>query len=101
VSLFTFCLACWGMTQIVVYASILDSVRPSSGKLGELFGCPMCMGFWIGALLWLLNPLTNLFSFDMNLVTGLSLACISSATSYAGCVLFGDSGFKIEKTIGS
>ena len=96
-SLLPFCLACWGMTQIIVYGTIFDSIRPKSGKAGELFRCSMCVGFWVGLFLWLLNPLTNLFSFDMSLITGLCLGCISSASSYVGCSLVGDHGFRIEK----
>ena len=39
-----FVLAAFGLTQILVYGTIFDSIRPSTGKLGELFRCSMCLG---------------------------------------------------------
>ena len=45
-----FILAAYGLTQILVYGSIFNGWRPTEGKLGELFKCPMCMGFWVGGL---------------------------------------------------
>lgn len=94
-----FVLSAYGMTQILVYASILSPIRPTKGKLGELFQCPMCLGFWVGILLWALNAQTELFNYDHNLFTGFFLGCLSSGTSYALNMLFGDCGLKIEHKI--
>ena len=58
-----FVLAAYGMTQILVYGSILNPIRPKKGKLGELFECPMCMGFWVGVFLWGSNTQTELFNY--------------------------------------
>tara|TARA_B100000214_G_scaffold290972_1_gene220667 strand:- start:252 stop:593 length:342 start_codon:yes stop_codon:yes gene_type:complete len=96
VSLIYFILCAFGLTQIIVYGSIFDSVRPKEGKLGELFSCPMCMGFWVGVILWALNSYTGLFSFDNSFVTGVLLGCLSSGTSYILNMLFGDDGIKID-----
>jgi len=62
-----FILAAYGLTQILVYGTIFDAVRPTKGKLGELFRCPMCMGFWVGAFLWGINKYTELFIFEFKL----------------------------------
>jgi hypothetical protein len=91
-----FILAAAGLTQILVYGTIFDSIRPTEGKLGELFKCSMCMGFWVGAFLLLLSPFTELFSFDVSAVNILIFGCISSGTSYILNMLFGDEGLKIE-----
>ena len=91
-----FTLSAYGITQILIYGSIFNSIRPTKGKLGELFRCPMCLGFWIGILLWSINPYTQLFSFDLSPVTGFLLACVSSATSYVLAVTFDDYGIKID-----
>jgi len=96
VNLIYFVLCSYGLTQVLVYATILNSVRPSEGKLGEMFRCPMCMGFWVGVILWLLNGWTELFSFDRSLITGFLLGCLSSGTSYIFNMLFGDDGIKLE-----
>jgi len=96
VSLIYFVLCAYGLTQILVYATILKKIRPAKGSLGKLFSCPMCMGFWVGVFLWALNDTTELFSFDESLVTGFLLGCLSSATSYVLNMLFGDNGLKIE-----
>ena len=94
-----FTLAAYGLTQILVYGSILKRIRPKTGKLGELFKCPMCMGFWVGALLMFLSPFTELFSFDVSVDNFIILGCISSGTSYILNMTFGDEGIKLFKTV--
>jgi len=96
IELVSFILAAHGMTQILIYGTIFDKVRPTEGKLGELFHCPMCLGFWSGAFLWATNSWTELFIYDHSLLTGFVLGCISSGTSYALSMMFGDCGFKVE-----
>tara|TARA_B100000073_G_scaffold232267_1_gene194065 strand:- start:126 stop:428 length:303 start_codon:yes stop_codon:yes gene_type:complete len=91
-----FILSAYGLTQILVYGSILNSIRPKEGKLGELFHCPMCMGFWSGIFLFGINVFTELFTFEYNLANLLILGCLSSGTSYALNMVFGDEGIKID-----
>lgn len=95
-----FILACFGLTQILVYATIFDNVRPKQGLFGELFKCPMCMGFHVGWLVGLLSSVSTIINIDFNIVDLFLLACISSGTSYVFCTLFSDFGinFKINKT---
>ena len=94
--LLTFILVAYGLTQILVYGSILNSIRPTKGKLGELFHCPMCMGFWVGFFLCVISPFTPLFTFEPNFVTPILLGCLSSGTSYVLCQVFDDEGIKIK-----
>ena len=56
----------------------------------------MCVGFWVGVLLLVLNPFTELFTFDVSLVNALMLGCLSSGTSYILNMIFGDEGIKHE-----
>ena len=94
-----FILCSYGMTQIIVYGSIFNKIRPSKDSfngLGELFHCPMCMGFWIGVFLWSINGFTELFNFEYNFVNLLLLGCLSSGTSYILNMIFGDYGVKHE-----
>ncbi len=91
-----FILAASGLTQILVYGSIFDAIRPLNGKLGELFHCSLCMGFWSGAFLFGINKFTELFTFDYNIANLLILSCLSSGTSYILNELFGDCGLKIQ-----
>lgn len=93
-----FVLCAYGLTQILVYGEIFESVRPTEGFLGKLFRCCMCTGFWVGVFLFGINNLTELFSFDYNLANALLLGCLSSGTSYIFNMLFGDHGLKIERT---
>jgi len=58
----------------------------------------MCTGFWVGLLLWSINPYTTLFSFDYNYVTGLLLGFFGSGVSYAINTIFGDEGINIYHT---
>ena len=87
-------LSCYGLTQIVVYSKILDSIRPNY----YIFHCSMCSGFWLGGLIWFISPYTQLFNFDMSVITGFLLACLSSGTSYILCSIFGDEGIKYERS---
>ena len=96
--LLTFILVAYGLTQILVYGSILKPRRPTKGKLGELFHCPMCMGFWVGFFLCVISPFTPLFTFEPNFVTPILLGCLSSGTSYILCQVFDDEGIKIKWT---
>tara|TARA_R110000822_G_scaffold49766_4_gene130573 strand:+ start:9723 stop:9959 length:237 start_codon:yes stop_codon:yes gene_type:complete len=56
----------------------------------------MCIGFWVGVLLVLLNPFTELFIFDVSVANALIMGCLSSGTSYALCMLVSDGGFQHE-----
>ena len=58
-----FCLAAYGLTQMLVYGSVFDAIRPVKGSLGKLFQCPMCLGFWVGLFLFGVNYNTELFTF--------------------------------------
>jgi len=96
-SLLTFVLCCYGLTQILVYGKIFDRIRPSDGWLGQLLGCSMCTGFWVGLILWGINSFTTLFMFDNSILTGFLLGCLSSGTSYILCQIIGDEGVKYER----
>ena len=91
-NLLLFILCCYGLTQILVYSTLLSHIRPKH----HFFHCPMCVGFWVGALLLFLNPFTELFTFDVTLINSLLLGWLSSGTSYALCMLISDGGFQHE-----
>ena len=91
-----FILSAYGLTQILIYGTILDFVRPTRGKLGELFRCPMCVGTWVGAFLFGINKYTELFTFEYNIANLLILSGLASGTSYVLNMTFGDSGIKID-----
>jgi len=92
-------LAAYGLTQILVYGKIFDSIRPTKDltKMWTvLFHCPMCMGFWVGLFLFSINGFTELFTFDYNIVNMLICGCVSSGTSYILSVLFEDLGLNLN-----
>ena len=95
-----FILASYGMTFILVFGSIFKSVRPTTGKLGELFHCPLCTGFWVGVFLWSVNGFTELFNFEYNLINAFICGCVSSGTSYFLTMLLDDFGLKINRVGG-
>ena len=95
-----FILAAYGMTFIIVYGSIFEDIRPTkdySKKWNTLFHCPLCMGFWVGALLFTLNGFTELFTFDYTFANFLICGWISSGTSYFLSMLVNDDGIKINQ----
>jgi len=87
-----FILAAAGLTQILVYGTIFNSIRPPY----RFFHCPMCIGFWAGIFLWAINNFTGLFSFDYSIVTAFVLGCVSSGVSYVFNMIFGDDGINIR-----
>ena len=97
--LIIFILSAYGLTQGIIYGTIFSGIRPTKGKLGELFKCPMCLGFHVGWFLVLLSPFTELFSFDVSLINFLILGALSSGTSYIFNMVFGDNGIKYSQTM--
>ena len=98
--LFWFILACYGLTQILVYGKIFDDIRPSKDAYrgwGLVFHCPMCMGFWVGMLLFFLNGFTELFTFELTIGNMFICGWLSSGTSYVLSMLFDDNGLRISK----
>ena len=96
-----FILSAYGLTQILVYGSIFNKLRPPKKwlrGLGELFHCPMCMGFWVGVFLFGINAYTELFTFDYTIANLFILGWLSSGTSYILNMFVGDCGLKIEHT---
>ena len=96
-----FILISYGLTQILCYGSILNSIRPKTGFFGELFKCPMCTGFWVGVFLCGVSPYTELFSFEQSFINFILLGCLSSGTSYILNMGVGDDGFNIKIKSGS
>lgn len=95
-----FILAAYGMTFILVYGSIFEDIRPEkdySKKWNTLFHCPLCMGFWVGVFLFLINGYTELFTFEYKIANILICGCISAGTSYFLSMILNDFGLKITK----
>ena len=86
-----FILVCYGLTQILCFSIIFDKFRPSH----HFFHCPMCVGFWVGLIVWVLSGLTGLFIFDYSIITGFFLACLSSGTSYILNMMVCDNGLQL------
>jgi len=59
----------------------------------------MCTGFWVGIFLWFVKDYTELITFDNSFITALLLGFAGSAAAYVGNMVFGDNGFKVEKTV--
>ena len=95
-----FVLASYGLTFILVYGKIFEDLRPAkdySKKWNTLFHCPLCVGFWTGCFLFLINAGTELFTFDYTIANFFICGWISSGTSYFLSMVVDDSGFKITK----
>ena len=92
-----FVLSAFGLTQILVYGSIFNNIRPSKERLAGFFHCPMCVGFWVGVLLYVFSFYTELFTFENNYVNPFILGWLSSGTSYVLCTIFGDEGINVKQ----
>ena len=94
-ALLYFLITCYGLTSILVYGRIFDRVRPAH----HFFHCPVCVGFWVGVFLMLLNPHTELFTYRISVANALILGSVSSGISYILSMIFGDEGIRYEHTI--
>mgnify|MGYP003132017834 FL=1 len=95
-----FALACYGLTYLVVYASIFNKIRPSKewlGGFGKLFNCTLCFGFHAGWFLFAINKWTELFTFDYTLANFLICGCVGSGSSYFLSMIVGDKGVRYTK----
>ena len=95
-----FILCAYGMTYILLYGSIFNPIRPKKGKLGELFKCPLCLGFWVGVFLWSINYFTELFTYEYNFINALLLGSLSAGSSYFLSMILDDFGLKLRNTKG-
>ena len=96
-TLLYFVLVCYGLTQMLVYGSIFNKLRPTEGFFGELFHCPMCLGFWVVVFVYGISFYIELFTFEPNWVNAILLGSLSSGTSYALSMLFGDEGINVKR----
>lgn len=92
-----FVLTAFGLTQILVFGSIFDKIRPNKDIMKGFFHCSMCMGFWVGVFLCGISSYTELFTFELNVVNLLICGCLSSGTSYVLSQLFGDEGINVKR----
>tara|TARA_B100001094_G_C17916356_1_gene663733 strand:+ start:123 stop:458 length:336 start_codon:yes stop_codon:yes gene_type:complete len=95
-----FILASYGMTFILVYGKIFEDIRPPKDytkKWNTFFHCPLCMGFWVGVFLFLINGFTELFTFDYNIANTFICGCISAGVSYLISMLVDDSGLRVPQ----
>ena len=57
IELIKFILATGGGTFIITHSSLFKPIREwltlKSSKIGVFIGCPQCVGFWMGALVYL------------------------------------------------
>ena len=93
-----FVLAAYGLTFILVYGKIFESIRPKKdpNKMWTiLFHCPLCMGFWVGCFLFLINGGTELFTFDYTIANFFICGWISAGTSYILSMVVKDTGINI------
>ena len=94
-----FILASYGLTFLVVNASIFNFIRPSKEWLwgfGKLFHCPLCFGFHAGWFFFAINRWTELFTFEYTLANFLICGCVGSGTSYFLSMIVDDDGINIK-----
>jgi len=94
-----FILCSYGMTQIILYGSIFNKIRPSKEWLrgsGKLFHCAMCAGFWSGVFLALLSPFCSLWYYESSAANLFIMGCLSSGTSYILNRMINDDGISVS-----
>jgi len=93
-----FVLTSYGLTFILVYGKIFEDLRPPkdySKKWNTLFHCPLCIGFWVGCFLFLINAGTELFTFDYTIANFFICGWLSAGASYLLSMVVKDDGIQI------
>ena len=90
-NLLLFILCAYGLTQLLCFSKILDRIRPKH----YFFSCPMCIGFWVGCFLFLINGATELFTFDYTIANFFICGWLSAGTSYLLSMVVKDDGIQI------
>lgn len=99
VELLTYMIASAGITNIVVYGSIFDRVRPKKRLLGKLFHCPMCLGTWVGFALCAFAGWTEMFNIEPTLMNYALCGAISSFSAYAFAMVVDDEGLRLSTSL--
>lgn len=84
--MFLYFLSCFSITFIIIYSKIFKPIRPAEGFFGDLFKCPLCLGFWVGLSMYFI-------SFDFNIVQMIQYTFSSSGITYLLSML----GLYLEK----
>jgi hypothetical protein len=96
-----FILAAYGLTYLVVHASIFNKIRPAKewlGGFGKVFHCTLCFGTWAGIILFSINRWTELFTFEYTFANFLICGCVGAGTSYFLSTIVDDGGLKVNKS---
>lgn len=95
-NLILFILICFGLTNIVVYGSIFDKIKLKENiYFKKLFNCCMCMGFWVGIIVFLCFWFYYVKLFGNVYIGCFLFGCLSSGISSFLCSIFDDFGLKI------
>jgi hypothetical protein len=90
--LILFILSSFGLTQILTVGSIFDAIRPKH----KFFHCSMCVGFWVGILVFVAFWLCGVQLFTNPYVGAPIFGFISSGTSYILYTMFDDNGISVK-----
>lgn len=90
--LVVFILFSFGISNILVYGSIFNKIRPSY----SFFHCMMCVSFWASGLSFLLVSLSGILEYELSLLNLFIFSSLGSGTSYILGSLVDDRGFKLE-----
>ena len=84
--MFLYFLSCFSITFIIIYSKIFKPFRPTKGFFGDLFKCPLCLGFWVSLAMYFIT-------FEYNVLQMIQLSFSSSGLTYLLSML----GLYLEK----
>ena len=92
-----------GFIAMINYKYLTKLTRDSQGRFAKKYfkglkvlECPFCLGYWVGLILFLLNPCTNLFNFDLTFLNAVLVPFISAGTTYVLGTVIDDGGIRID-----
>jgi hypothetical protein len=94
-----FVLCAYGATQLILYGSLFDKIRPRKDSLrgfGKLFHCALCTGFHIGWILLLIGQDSSMWNYEISLSNLLLFSCLSAGTTYILNRLVNDDGIAVS-----
>lgn len=90
-----FVLATAGLTKILTQGSVFDKIRPKN----KFFRCPMCVGFYIGLILFTAFWVCGIHLISIAPLGAVLFPFIGSISSFILCTLVDDNGLKSSRTM--
>lgn len=87
--LLLFILICFGATNAIINNSYFNFLRNTNSKfINKMFSCSLCLGFWVGAIVFIIMKRFCNVEFNFipnNIISCVTMSFVSSGICYILC----------------